>query len=140
VEKKSVICLVLFTRVNGQCGAAKLLMESGGAPMVNTRDPKGRWVCRSVTTTLSNGTVASHVSRFLIKRTTCCSACRSPLHAAAYSEKVEGLQLVLDQGAEVDAVDGSGRSALMVAADRGQTTAVGRHSGYRDAFPTGSSR
>ncbi|KAG7252898.1 hypothetical protein CRUP_003956, partial [Coryphaenoides rupestris] len=65
-------------------------MESGGAPMVNTRDPKGR----------------------------------SPLHAAAYSEKVEGLQLVLDQGAEVNAVDGSGRSALMVAADRGQTTAV----------------
>ncbi|CAL8356193.1 unnamed protein product [Gadus morhua 'NCC'] len=76
--------------VNGQCGAAKLLMESGGARMVNTRDPKGR----------------------------------SPLHAAAYSEKVDGLQLVLDQGAEVNAVDGSGRSALMVAADRGQSMAV----------------
>uniref|UniRef100_A0A8C5B5F6 Serine/threonine-protein phosphatase 6 regulatory ankyrin repeat subunit C n=1 Tax=Gadus morhua TaxID=8049 RepID=A0A8C5B5F6_GADMO len=49
---------------------------------------------------------------------------RSPLHAAAYSEKVDGLQLVLDQGAEVNAVDGSGRSALMVAADRGQSMAV----------------
>uniref|UniRef100_A0A8C5C8E9 Ankyrin repeat domain 52 n=1 Tax=Gadus morhua TaxID=8049 RepID=A0A8C5C8E9_GADMO len=48
----------------------------------------------------------------------------SPLHAAAYSEKVDGLQLVLDQGAEVNAVDGSGRSALMVAADRGQSMAV----------------
>ena len=52
--------------------------------------------------------------------------CRSPLHAAAYSEKVDGLRLVLDQGAEVNAVDGSGRSALMVAADRGQSTAVGK--------------
>ena len=53
---------------------------------------------------------------------------RSPLHAAAYSEKVDGLQLVLDQGAEVNAVDGSGRSALMVAADRGQSMAVGKTS------------
>uniref|UniRef100_UPI003AAD9DCE serine/threonine-protein phosphatase 6 regulatory ankyrin repeat subunit C isoform X1 n=2 Tax=Centroberyx gerrardi TaxID=166262 RepID=UPI003AAD9DCE len=49
---------------------------------------------------------------------------RTPLHAAAYSENVAGLQLVLAQGAEVNAVDHSGRSALMVAADCGQTMAV----------------
>ncbi|KAJ3602376.1 hypothetical protein NHX12_030132 [Muraenolepis orangiensis] len=90
VQADTLDSMLDFSGVNGQCGAAQLLMESGGSPMVNTRDPKGR----------------------------------SPLHAAAYSEKVDGLRLVLDQGAEVDAVDGSGRSALMVAADRGQTTAV----------------
>ncbi|KAM9859110.1 serine/threonine-protein phosphatase 6 regulatory ankyrin repeat subunit C [Aulostomus maculatus] len=49
---------------------------------------------------------------------------RTPLHAAAYSGNVAGLQLVLDQGAEVNAVDHSGCSALMVAADSGQTLAV----------------
>ncbi|XP_047439714.1 serine/threonine-protein phosphatase 6 regulatory ankyrin repeat subunit C-like [Mugil cephalus] len=49
---------------------------------------------------------------------------RTPLHAAAYSGSVAGLQLVLAQGAEVNAVDSSGCSALMVAADCGQTMAV----------------
>ncbi|XP_048872259.1 serine/threonine-protein phosphatase 6 regulatory ankyrin repeat subunit C [Brienomyrus brachyistius] len=49
---------------------------------------------------------------------------RSPLHAAAFAESVPGLQLVLRRGAEVNTVDHAGRSALMVAADRGQTAAV----------------
>ncbi|XP_073324673.1 serine/threonine-protein phosphatase 6 regulatory ankyrin repeat subunit C [Pagrus major] len=49
---------------------------------------------------------------------------RTPLHAAAHSGSVAGLQLVLAQGAEVNAVDHSGCSALMVAADCGQTMAV----------------
>uniref|UniRef100_A0A8C7Q9H1 Ankyrin repeat domain 52 n=1 Tax=Oncorhynchus mykiss TaxID=8022 RepID=A0A8C7Q9H1_ONCMY len=49
---------------------------------------------------------------------------RTPLHAAAYSESVGGLQLALVQGAEVNAVDTTGRSALMVAADNGRTAAV----------------
>lgn len=47
------------------------------------------------------------------------------MHAAAYSGNVAGLQLVLDQGAEVNSVDHCGCSALMVAADYGQTRAVG---------------
>lgn len=51
--------------------------------------------------------------------------CRTPLHAAAYSGNVAGLQLVLAQGAAVDAVDHCGCSAVMVAADCGQTMAVG---------------
>lgn len=51
--------------------------------------------------------------------------CRTPLHAAAYSGNVAGLQLVLAQGAEVNAVDLCGCSALMVAAECGQTMAVG---------------
>ncbi|KAJ8358548.1 hypothetical protein SKAU_G00150730 [Synaphobranchus kaupii] len=49
---------------------------------------------------------------------------RTPLHAAAFAKNVVGLQLVLSQGSEVNAVDHAGRSALMVAADRGQTAAV----------------
>lgn len=48
------------------------------------------------------------------------------MHAAAYSESVAGLQLVLAQGAEINAVDQSGHSALMVAADSGHTAAVGK--------------
>lgn len=47
------------------------------------------------------------------------------MHAAAYSESVAGLQLALVQGAEVNAVDTTGHSALMVAANNGQTAAVG---------------
>lgn len=50
---------------------------------------------------------------------------RTPLHSAAYSGNVAGLQLVIDQGAEVNSVDQHGCSALMVAAERGQTRAVG---------------
>lgn len=51
--------------------------------------------------------------------------CRTPLHAAAHSGNVAALQLVLEQGAEVNSVDHRGCSALMVAADRGQKRAVG---------------
>lgn len=51
--------------------------------------------------------------------------CRTALHAAAYSGNVRGLQLVLAHGAQVNAVDHCGCSALMVAADSGQTLAVG---------------
>uniref|UniRef100_A0A672N4T3 Serine/threonine-protein phosphatase 6 regulatory ankyrin repeat subunit C n=1 Tax=Sinocyclocheilus grahami TaxID=75366 RepID=A0A672N4T3_SINGR len=45
----------------------------------------------------------------------------TPLHAAAVAEDVAGLQLVLRHGADINAVDHSGRSALMVAADNGQS-------------------
>lgn len=55
----------------------------------------------------------------------CLCVCRTPLHAAAHSGNVAGLQLVLAQGAEVNAVDHCGCTALMVAADCGQTMAVG---------------
>jgi len=53
-------------------------------------------------------------------------ACRTPLHAAAFAEDVAGLQLVLRHGAEINAVDKSGRSALMVAADKGHSGSVGK--------------
>ena len=57
------------------------------------------------------------------------SARRTPLHAAAFAEDVAGLQLVLRHGAQVNGVDESGRSALMVAADKGQSGTVGRSDG-----------
>ena len=50
---------------------------------------------------------------------------RTPLHAAAFAEDVAGLQLVLRHGTEINAVDKSGRSALMVAADKGHSGTVG---------------
>lgn len=53
------------------------------------------------------------------------SARRTPLHAAAFAEDVAGLQLVLRHGAEINAVDKSGCSALMVAADKGHSGTVG---------------
>ncbi|GAA6087886.1 serine/threonine-protein phosphatase 6 regulatory ankyrin repeat subunit C-like isoform X1, partial [Tachysurus ichikawai] len=48
----------------------------------------------------------------------------TPLHAAARAETVSGLQLALFWGSEVNSVDCEGRSALMVAAENGQTSAV----------------
>ncbi|MGH0178935.1 UNVERIFIED_CONTAM: hypothetical protein FKN15_077973 [Acipenser sinensis] len=48
----------------------------------------------------------------------------TPLHAAAFSENLPSLQLLLSHGAEVNAVDQAGRSAIMVAADCGQTAIV----------------
>ena len=56
----------------------------------------------------------------------CPGTCRTPLHAAAFAEDVAGLQLVLRHGAEINAVDQSGRSALMVASDKGQSGTVGK--------------
>lgn len=60
--------------------------------------------------------------------TTLSCACRTPLHAAAFAEDVSGLQLVLRHGAEINAVDKGGHSALMVAADKGHSGTVGTSS------------
>uniref|UniRef100_A0A8C3AES2 Ankyrin repeat domain 52a n=1 Tax=Cyclopterus lumpus TaxID=8103 RepID=A0A8C3AES2_CYCLU len=49
---------------------------------------------------------------------------RTPLHAAAFAEDVAGLQLVLRHGTEINAVDNSGCSALMVASDKGHSGTV----------------
>uniref|UniRef100_A0A8C3AC28 Ankyrin repeat domain 52a n=1 Tax=Cyclopterus lumpus TaxID=8103 RepID=A0A8C3AC28_CYCLU len=48
----------------------------------------------------------------------------TPLHAAAFAEDVAGLQLVLRHGTEINAVDNSGCSALMVASDKGHSGTV----------------
>uniref|UniRef100_A0A803SNL4 Ankyrin repeat domain 52 n=1 Tax=Anolis carolinensis TaxID=28377 RepID=A0A803SNL4_ANOCA len=49
---------------------------------------------------------------------------RTPLHAAAFADNIHGLQLLLRHQAEVDATDQLGRTALMMAAENGQTAAV----------------
>ncbi len=51
--------------------------------------------------------------------------CRTPLHASAYAGNVAALHLALTCGSDVNSVDYTGRSALMVAAENGHTSAVG---------------
>ena len=50
---------------------------------------------------------------------------RTPLHAAAFTDHVECLQLLLSHNAQVNSVDASGKTPLMMAAENGQTNAVG---------------
>lgn len=50
---------------------------------------------------------------------------RTPLHAAAFAGHVDCIHLLLAHDAPVDEVDQSGRSALMMAAERGAIGAVG---------------
>lgn len=50
---------------------------------------------------------------------------RTPLHAAAFADHVECLQLLLRHNAQVNTADNSGKTALMMAAENGQAGAVG---------------
>uniref|UniRef100_A0AAQ4QD78 Ankyrin repeat domain 44 n=1 Tax=Gasterosteus aculeatus aculeatus TaxID=481459 RepID=A0AAQ4QD78_GASAC len=50
---------------------------------------------------------------------------RTPLHAAAFSGHVDCVQLLLSHDAAVDCVDQSGRSALMMASEKGRAGALG---------------
>ncbi|GAA6099008.1 serine/threonine-protein phosphatase 6 regulatory ankyrin repeat subunit A-like isoform X1 [Tachysurus ichikawai] len=52
------------------------------------------------------------------------SKSRTPLHAAAYTDHVECLQLLLGHNAQVNAIDALGKTPLMMAAENGQTNAV----------------
>ncbi|KAK6292441.1 hypothetical protein J4Q44_G00370250 [Coregonus suidteri] len=49
---------------------------------------------------------------------------RTPLHAAAFTDHVECLQLLLGHNAQVNSPDASGKTSLMMAAENGQTNAV----------------
>lgn len=54
-----------------------------------------------------------------------CNVLRTPLHAAAFTDHVECLQLLLSHNAQVNCVDDAGKTPLMMAAENGQTNAVG---------------
>lgn len=49
---------------------------------------------------------------------------RSPMHAAAFNDQVECIQLLLSRGGNVDAVDQSGTTPLIMAAENGHAGAV----------------
>uniref|UniRef100_A0A8C9X1D2 Ankyrin repeat domain 28 n=1 Tax=Sander lucioperca TaxID=283035 RepID=A0A8C9X1D2_SANLU len=49
---------------------------------------------------------------------------RTPLHAAAFTDHVECLQLLLSHNSQVNNVDDAGKTPLMMAAENGQTNAV----------------
>lgn len=51
---------------------------------------------------------------------------RTPLHAAAFADHMECLQLLLSHSAQVNAVDHAGKTALMMAAQNGHVSAVGK--------------
>lgn len=51
---------------------------------------------------------------------------RTPLHAAAFTDHVECLQLLLSHNAQVNSVDSTGKTPLMMAAENGQTNTVGK--------------
>lgn len=52
---------------------------------------------------------------------------RAPLHAAAFTDHVECLQLLLSHNAQVNSVDSTGKTPLMMAAENGQTNTVGKY-------------
>lgn len=52
---------------------------------------------------------------------------RTPLHAAAFAGQLDCVQLLLTHNAPVDDVDQSGRSALIMAAERGRVEVVGTY-------------
>lgn len=53
--------------------------------------------------------------------------CRTPLHAAAYSEQGESIQILLSHKADVNMADYAGKTAIMYAAINGNASSVGEY-------------
>ena len=52
--------------------------------------------------------------------------CRAAIHAAAFGDHVECLQMLLKHKAQIDIIDSLGRSPLMLASQLGQFNTVGK--------------
>jgi len=50
------------------------------------------------------------------------------MHAAAYNDQVDCLQLLLSRGGDVNEVDCNGKTPLMIASENGHAGAVGKMS------------
>ncbi|XP_041745735.1 serine/threonine-protein phosphatase 6 regulatory ankyrin repeat subunit A-like [Coregonus clupeaformis] len=81
--------------INDNEGAAEMLIDTLGPAIVNATDTKNRFL-----------------------------SLQDPLHAAAFTDHVECLQLLLGHNAQVNSPDASGKTSLMMAAENGQTNAV----------------
>lgn len=99
-----------------------MLIDTLGPEIVNAEDGKNRWDSRSQTILTGGKRCDSDRTGSL------CGFCRTPLHAAAFTDHVECLQLLLSHNAQVDSVDAAGKTPLMMAAENGQTNAVGTES------------
>lgn len=113
---------VVCFSINDNEAVAEMLIESMGANIINTSDSKGRWEKRAAPMRRTSDlyVVWTSLQPFLLHR-------RTPLHAAAFSDHVECVSLLLSHGAQANAVDTRlSRTPLMMAALNGQTNTVGQ--------------
>lgn len=106
-------------RIRDNEGAAEMLIDTLGPGIVNGKDSKNRQAKQTSTV----GITAS-LAQILTFFSFVCFP-RTPLHAAAFTDHVECLQLLLSHNAQVNCVDAAGKTPLMMAAENGQTNAVG---------------
>lgn len=115
-------CSLLFSRIHDNEGAAEMLIDTLGPSIVNAKDSKNRYNVQLKVHIINwkNGLLFWSMTPVLWWRFS-----RTPLHAASFTDHVECLQLLLSQNAQVNSVDASGKTSLMMAAENGQTNAVG---------------
>lgn len=112
--------------MNDNEGVAEMLIESMGTTIVNTTDSKGRWEIK-IDLNFSR-LYCWGVHKLCCYIVNCLHRCRTPLHAAAFSDHVECVSILLGHGAQANIVDThSHRTPLMMAALNGQTNTVGQY-------------